>query len=49
MPFKKMGYKNILGIEPAKNLVNISRKKGIKTLNGFFDKKIIKKINSKQI
>ena len=47
MPFKKMGYKNILGIEPAKNLVNISRKKGIKTLNCFFDKKIKKKINSK--
>ena len=47
MPFKKMGYKNILGIEPAKNLVNISRKKGIKTLNGFFDKKIIKKIKLK--
>jgi len=46
-PFKKFGFNNLLGIEPAKNLSKISASKGIKTLNNFFDKKIIKKIDKK--
>ena len=43
-PFKEQGFKNLLGIEPAKNLAKIANKKKIKTLNGFLNKKIIKKI-----
>jgi len=35
VPFKNMGFKNLLGIEPAKNLCKISKNKGIKTINAF--------------
>ncbi len=43
-PFKEMGFKNILGIEPAKNLSKQANKNGIKTFNGFLEKKNLKKI-----
>tara|TARA_X000001036_G_scaffold422159_1_gene444766 strand:+ start:1788 stop:4331 length:2544 start_codon:yes stop_codon:yes gene_type:complete len=43
-PFIEMGYKNILGIEPAKNLAKIANKRKIKTFNGFLEKKNLKKI-----
>ena len=42
-PFKEQKFKNILGIEPAKNLANLANKSNIKTINSFFDKKILKK------
>ena len=43
-PFLDLGYKKILGIEPAKNLAKIANKNKIKTFNGFLDKKNLKKI-----
>ena len=43
-PFKDKKFKNILGIEPAKNLAKIANKNKIKTFNGFLNKKNIKKI-----
>ena len=43
-PFKNLKFKNILGIEPAKNLARLSNKDKIKTYNGFLDKKSLKKI-----
>ncbi len=43
-PFLELGFKNILGIEPAKNLAKLSRKNKIKTFNGFLEKKNLKKI-----
>jgi len=43
-PFKDLGYKNILGIEPAKNLAKLANKKKIKTFNGFLNTKNLKKI-----
>tara|TARA_B100000029_G_scaffold295072_1_gene288407 strand:+ start:29 stop:2578 length:2550 start_codon:yes stop_codon:yes gene_type:complete len=43
-PFKNLKYKNILGIEPAKNLAQFANKEKIKTYNGFLDKKALKKI-----
>ena len=46
-PFKELGIKNLLGIEPAKNLCKISNKKGIKTLNDFLNFKSLKKIKNK--
>ena len=45
-PFKDLKFKNILGIEPAKNLAKLANKNKIKTLNGFFEKKILKKIKN---
>ena len=43
-PFKDLKFKNILGIEPAKNLSKLSNKNNIKTFNGFLNKKNIRKI-----
>ncbi len=43
-PFKDLKFKNILGIEPAKNLAKIANKNKIKTFNGFLNNKNIKKI-----
>ena len=46
-PFKDKKFKNLLGIEPAKNLASLANKNGIRTYNGFLDKKILKKIKKK--
>ena len=43
-PFKDLGFKNILGVEPAKNLAKLANKNKIKTFNGFLEKKNIKNI-----
>ncbi len=43
-PFLDLGFKKILGVEPAKNLAKLANKNKIKTFNGFLDKKNIKKI-----
>jgi len=43
-PFLDSGFKNILGIEPAKNLAKLANKNKIKTFNGFLEKKNLKKI-----
>jgi nucleoside-diphosphate-sugar epimerase len=43
-PFKELGFKNILGVEPAKNLAKLANKNKIKTFNGFLNKKNIKRI-----
>ena len=39
--------KNILGVDPAKNLSDIANKKGIRTINEFFSHKLAKKIKNK--
>ena len=46
-PFQELGFKNFLGIEPAKNLAKLANKNKIKTFNGFLNKKNIKKIKKK--
>ena len=43
-PFKDLNFKNILGVEPAKNLSKLANKNKIKTYNGFLDEKSLKKI-----
>ena len=43
-PFKDLEFKDILGIEPAKNLSLLANKNRIKTFNGFLNKESIKKI-----
>ena len=43
-PFLEKGFRNVLGIEPAKNLANLANKNKIKTFNGFLEKKNLKKI-----
>ena len=39
-----MGYKNLLEIEPAKNLAKLANKNKKKTFNGFLEKRNLKKI-----
>ena len=43
-PFKDLGFKNILGVEPAKNLARLANKNKIKTYNGFLERKNLNKI-----
>ena len=43
-PFLNLKFKNILGIEPAKNLSKLANKNNIKTFNGFLEKKNLNKI-----
>tara|TARA_B110001452_G_scaffold72262_1_gene58450 strand:+ start:90 stop:2633 length:2544 start_codon:yes stop_codon:yes gene_type:complete len=43
-PFKELGFKNILGVEPAKNLARLANKHKLKTFNGFLNKKNLKNI-----
>ena len=43
-PFLDLGFKKLLGIEPAKNLAKLANKNKIKTFNGFLEKKNLKKI-----
>ncbi len=45
-PFKDLNFKNILGIEPAKNLAKLANKDNIKTFNGFLEEKHLKKIKN---
>ena len=43
-PFMDLGFKKVLGIEPAKNLAKLANKNKIKTFNGFLEKKNLPKI-----
>ncbi len=43
-PFQELKFKNLLGVEPAKNLSKLANKNKIKTFNGFLNKKNTKKI-----
>ena len=43
-PFSDLGFRKLLGIEPAKNLAKLANKNKIKTFNGFFEKNNLKKI-----
>ena len=43
-PFKNLGFKKILGVEPAKNLAKLANKNKIKTFNGFLEKNNLIKI-----
>jgi nucleoside-diphosphate-sugar epimerase len=43
-PFLNLGFKKVLGIEPAKNLARLANKNKIKTFNGFLEKNNLKKI-----
>ena len=43
-PFQDLGFKKILGVEPAKNLSKLANKNKIKTVNCFLEMKNLKKI-----
>tara|TARA_B100000787_G_scaffold169645_1_gene161497 strand:+ start:1158 stop:2378 length:1221 start_codon:yes stop_codon:yes gene_type:complete len=45
--FKSNGYKNIVGVEPAKNLANQANKNKILTYNTFFNEAVCVKIQNK--
>jgi SAM-dependent methyltransferase len=43
--FKEQGYKNILNVEPSRNISELAVKNGIPTLNGFFNHEVCEYIN----
>jgi nucleoside-diphosphate-sugar epimerase/quercetin dioxygenase-like cupin family protein len=43
-PFKELGFKKILGVEPAKNLAKLANKNKIKTFCGFLETSNLNKI-----
>jgi nucleoside-diphosphate-sugar epimerase len=43
-PFKDLGFSNLLGVEPAKNLAKLANKNKIKTFNGFLENKNLQKL-----
>ena len=45
-PFLDLGFKNIQGIEPAKNLAEIAHKKGINTFHGYLNDKALNPIKN---
>tara|TARA_B100001146_G_C16193071_1_gene440140 strand:- start:28 stop:2580 length:2553 start_codon:yes stop_codon:yes gene_type:complete len=45
-PFLDLGFKNIQGIEPAKNLADIANKNGINTFHGYLDEKALNLIKN---
>lgn len=45
-PLKQMGI-NFLGVDPAQNVAKIANEKGLKTINSYFDKKVVNKIDQK--
>ena len=47
--FKSKGFKNVLGVDPAKKIVQIANKKKIKTFHSFFDKHFSNKLVKKKI
>ena len=46
-PFLDLGFKKVLGVEPARNLAKLANKNKIKTFNGFLEKKNLKRIKKK--
>ena len=46
-PFLDKGFINVIGVEPAKNIAILAKKKGIKTINSFFNNQILNKIKHK--
>tara|TARA_X000000368_G_C23044852_1_gene718694 strand:- start:43 stop:2586 length:2544 start_codon:yes stop_codon:yes gene_type:complete len=45
-PFLDLGFKNIQGIEPAKNLADLANKNGINTFNGYLNEKALNPIKN---
>ncbi len=45
-PFLDLGYKNIQGIEPAKNLAELANKNGINTFHGFLNEKAMNPVKN---
>ncbi len=47
IPFKNKGYKNLLAIEPARNLSKVLKKKGLKVVNDFLSVKYLENFENK--
>jgi nucleoside-diphosphate-sugar epimerase/dTDP-4-dehydrorhamnose 3,5-epimerase-like enzyme/SAM-dependent methyltransferase len=45
-PFLDLGFSNIQGIEPAKNLADLANKNGINTFHGYLDDKVLNPIKN---
>lgn len=47
MPFLQHGYRNILGIDPAKNITAVANQRGVRTLDRFWGKQVAEETVSK--
>ncbi|MBI4248171.1 MAG: methyltransferase domain-containing protein [Elusimicrobia bacterium] len=47
-PFIKMGYRNVLGIDPAANIAAMANKEGVQTLTAFWNKKLARDLAQKR-
>ncbi|MCP4160221.1 MAG: class I SAM-dependent methyltransferase [Deltaproteobacteria bacterium] len=47
MPFLQNGYKNVLGVDAASNIVEIANQRGVRTKNSFWNKDVSDEIRSK--
>lgn len=47
MPFLKCGYRNILGIDPAKNIAALANQRGVRTLDRFWDNRAAEEVVAK--
>ncbi len=46
MPFLQHGYHNVLGVDPAKNIVEVANQQGVRTLDRFWGKQVSERIVS---
>ena len=46
LPFLQNGYHNVLGIDPAKNIVEVANQQGVRTLDKFWGKQVSEKVVS---
>jgi len=46
-PFIQNGYNNVLGVDPAINIVSVANQQGVRTLDSFWDRQVAQDIVSK--
>lgn len=47
LPFIEAGYANVLGVDPAKNIVDVANKRGVRTLGRFWNNQVSEEVIAK--
>lgn len=48
LPFKSIGYQNVIGVDPAKNIASIANQNGVNTFPEFWDSKFANQISKEK-
>lgn len=48
LPFKSLGYQNVIGVDPAKNIASIANQNGVNTFPEFWDSKFANQISKEK-